>query len=124
MKIDGHSIEAQLEFQKRLNSITHRVHAARDTNAILLEPHSDLLGFFDVERLSIYVVDRVKKEIYSKMITGQEVAEIRVGINTSSLAGCCAATGKLFYIKDVYHDEELKRIDPRLTRSASILPRP
>jgi len=115
MAIDGHSLEGQLEYQKRLNSITNRIHAARDTNAILLELHSDLLGFFSAERLTIYVVDRVKKEIYSKVMTGQEVAEIRVGINSNSLAGFCAVSGRLFNMHDVYNEEELKRIDPRLT---------
>jgi type II secretory ATPase GspE/PulE/Tfp pilus assembly ATPase PilB-like protein len=115
MSSKEHSLEEQLAYQKRLLSITNRIHSARDTNAILLELHSDLLGFFDAERLTIYVVDRVKKEIYSKIMTGQEVAEIRVGINSNSLAGYCAACGKIFNIRDVYNDEQLKRIDPRLT---------
>ncbi len=110
-----HFLEEQLEYQKRLNSITNRIHSARDTNAILLELHSDLLNFFDAERITIYVVDRVKKEIYSKIMTGHEVAEIRVGINSNSLAGYCAACGKPFNIKDVYNEEELKFVDPRLT---------
>jgi len=110
-----HSLEEQLEYQKRLNSITNRIHSARDTNAILLELHDDLLGFFDADRVTIYVVDKAKREIYSKVMTGQEVSEIRVGIGSSSLAGYCALCGKLFNIEDVYNEEELKRIDPRLT---------
>jgi len=108
------AIEQQLVYQKRLNSITNRIHSARDTNAILLELHSDLLGFFDAERLTIYVVDRAKREIYSKVMTGQEVNEIRVAINNGSLAGFCALSGKLFNVQDVYDAEELKRIDSRL----------
>ncbi|MCF8146454.1 MAG: GspE/PulE family protein [Deltaproteobacteria bacterium] len=108
-------LEEQLKYQKRLNTITHRIHSARDTNAILLELHDDLLNFFDVDRITIYVVDRARREIYSKIMTGQEVAEIRVGINSSSLAGYCAACGKSFNIRDVYNEEELKCIDSRLT---------
>ncbi|MCD6306232.1 MAG: GspE/PulE family protein [Deltaproteobacteria bacterium] len=110
-----HSLEEQLEYQKKLNSITNRIHSARDTNAILLELHDDLLGFFDADRVTIYVVDKAKREIYSKVMTGREVSEIRVGIGSSSLAGYCALCGKLFNIKDVYDEKELKRIDPRLT---------
>jgi len=108
-------LQEQLEYHKRLNSITNRIHSARDTNAILLELQEDLLNFFDAERITIYVVDRANKEIYSKIMTGQEVAEIRVKINSNSLAGYCAACGKSFNIKDVYNEEELKCIDRRLT---------
>jgi len=108
-------LQEQLDYHKRLNSITNRIHSARDTNAILLELHDDLLNFFDAERITIYVVDRANKEIYSKIMTGQEVAEIRVRINSNSLAGYCAACGKPFNIKDVYNEEELKCIDRRLT---------
>jgi len=115
MTIKQHALEEQLEYQKRLNNITNRIHSARDTNTILLELHSDLLGFFDAERLTIYVVDGAKREIYSKIMTGQEVSEIRVGINDGSLAGYCAASGKLFSVGDVYDEEELTCIDPRLT---------
>ena len=110
-----HFLEEQLEYHKRLIDITNRIHSARDTNAILLELHSDLLNFFDAERITIYVVDRATREIYSKIMTGQEVAEIRVGINSKSLAGFCATCGKPFNIKDVYDPDELKSIDPRLT---------
>ena len=115
MTIKQNALESQLEYQKRLNSITNSIHSARDTNAILLELHNDLLSFFDVERLTIYLVDSAKREIYSKMMTGNEVSEIRVPINHSSLAGYCAATGKLLNIEDVYSNDELKGIDSRLS---------
>lgn len=107
-------LEDQLKYQKRLNSITNGIHSAKDTNDILLDLHSDLLGFFDADRLTIYVVDRAKREIYSKVMTGDEVNEIRVGIDDGSLAGFCALSGKLFNVQDVYNEDELKRIDPKL----------
>ena len=114
MTTKQNAIEEQLEYQKRLNSITNRIHSAKDTSAILLDLHSNLLGFFDADRLTIYVVDRAKREIYSKVMTGDEVNEIRVGIDNRSLAGYCAVSGKLFNVQDVYNEDELKRIDPKL----------
>jgi len=108
------ALEDELKYQKRLNAITNRIHSAKDTNDILLELHGDLLGFFDADRLTIYLVDRAKREIYSKVKTGDEVNEIRVPINYGSLAGFCALSGKLLNIQDVYNNDELKRFDSRL----------
>jgi len=107
-------LEDQLKYQKRLNSITNRIHSARDTNEILLELQGDLLGFFDAERLTIYLVDSGKREIYSKIKTGDKPAEIRVSIDGGSLAGFCATARKLLNIQDVYNHDEIKRIDPIL----------
>ncbi|MCG6880019.1 MAG: GspE/PulE family protein [Deltaproteobacteria bacterium] len=108
------TLKKQLEYQKSLNEITNKIHSARDTNEILLKLHGDLLDFFDADRLTIYVVDTAKKEIYSKIKTGNEPMEIRVLINKKSLAGYCAATGKLLNIKDVRDNDALRCIDPGL----------
>ena len=108
------TLEKQLEYQKRLNEITNKIHSARDTNEILLKLHGDLLDFFDADRLTIYVVDSVRKEVYSKVKTGDEPIEIRVPINKKSLAGYCATTGRLLNIKDVRNNDALHRIDPGL----------
>ncbi|MBL7218437.1 MAG: GspE/PulE family protein, partial [Desulfobacteraceae bacterium] len=73
-----------------------------------------LLGFFDADRLTIYLVDSAKREIYSKIKTGDEINEIRLPINSGSLSGFCAQSGKLLNIQDVYDDDELKSFDPKL----------
>ncbi len=109
------TLEEQLQYQTRLNDITNKIHSAKDTNDILLKLHTDLLDFFDADRLTIYVVDTAKREIYSKIKTGDEPIEIRVPISKKSLAGYCAATGKLLNIKDVRDSNELQCIDPGLT---------
>ena len=70
------SLEQQLQFQKRLNNITNKIHSAKDTNDILLNLQSEILGVFDADRITIYVVDGVKKQIVSRFKTGTEVAEI------------------------------------------------
>ena len=80
----------------------------------MLELHGDLLTFFDADRLTIYVVDTAKREIYSKIKTGEEPIEIRVPINLKSLSGYCAATGKLLNITDVRDPNELKSINSNL----------
>jgi len=108
------TLELQLKFQKKLNDITNKIHSAKDTNDILLNLQSDILGLFDADRITIYVVDGLRKQIVSRLKTGSEIAEIRVSIDNSSISGYCAATGRLVNIKNAYDDSELKKINPEL----------
>jgi len=108
------SLEEQLKFQKRLNNITNRIHSARDTNDILINFQSEILSLFDADRITIYVVDGVKKQIVSRFKTGDEVAEIRVPISNESISGYCAVSGKMVNVLNAYDENELKRISPEL----------
>ncbi|MFC1869003.1 ATPase, T2SS/T4P/T4SS family [Thermodesulfobacteriota bacterium] len=108
------SLEQQLVFQKRLNNITNKIHSAKNTNDILINLQTEILSLFDTDRITIYVIDGVKKEIVSRFKTGTEVAEIRVPINNSSISGYCAASGKVINIANAYDDNELRRINPEL----------
>src|SRR4030042_6008710 len=111
----GKSLEDQLKFQKRLNAITNKIHSAKDTNDILLNLQEEILGLFDADRITIYVVDGIKKQVVSKFKTGDESAEIRVPIGMESIAGYCAACGKVVTIANAYDEQELKKINPELT---------
>jgi type II secretory ATPase GspE/PulE/Tfp pilus assembly ATPase PilB-like protein len=113
------SLEKQLQFQKRLNNITNKIHSAKDTNDILLNLQNDILGLFAADRITIYVVDGVNKQIVSRFKTGTEVAEIRVPINNASISGYCAASGKTVNIANAYDDNELRRINPELVFNKS-----
>jgi type II secretory ATPase GspE/PulE/Tfp pilus assembly ATPase PilB-like protein len=108
------SLEEQLEYQKKLNNIANRIHSASDTNDILLNLQSEILSLFQAYRITVYVVDGIKREIVSRFKSGDEVNEIRVPINPASISGYCAASGKLVNIGDVYNDDELKRISSQL----------
>lgn len=113
------ALEQQLLFQKRLNNITNKIHSAKDTNDILLNMQSEILSLFDADRITIYVVDGVKKQIVSRFKTGTEVAEIRVPISNESISGYCAASGKVVNITNAYDDNELRRINPDLVFNKS-----
>lgn len=110
----GKSLEDQLEYQKKLNSITNKIHSANDINDILLNLQGDILSLFDADRITIYVVDGIKKQIVSRFKAGDEVNEIRVPINNMSISGYCASTGNMVRISDVYDAGELKAINPQL----------
>ncbi len=108
------NLEEQLLFQKRLNSITNKIHSAKDTNDILINLQPEILSLFDADRITIYVVDGTNKQIVSKVKSGDEVNEIRVPIAKESISGYCAATGKVVNIYNAYDQNELKRINPEL----------
>jgi type II secretory ATPase GspE/PulE/Tfp pilus assembly ATPase PilB-like protein len=114
------NLEDQLQFQKRLNTITNQIHSAKDTNEILFNLQNDILGLFDAKRLTIYVVDGIKKQIVSKIKTGDEVAEIRVPISNDSIAGYCAVSGKIVNVSNAYDAGELRRINPQLQFNRSV----
>ncbi|UCF84757.1 MAG: GAF domain-containing protein [Desulfobacteraceae bacterium] len=108
------SLEEQLEYQKNLNSIANRIHSANDTNEILLNLQAEILSLFDADRITIYVVDGAKKQIVSRVKTGNEINEIRVPVDKQSIAGYCAASGKMVNVINVCDEEELKVINHKL----------
>jgi type II secretory ATPase GspE/PulE/Tfp pilus assembly ATPase PilB-like protein len=108
------ALEHQLRFQKKLNSITNKIHSAKDTNDILMNLQGDILSLFDADRITIYVVDGIRKQIVSRFKTGGEVNEIRVPIAKGSVAGYCAATGKVINVLNAYDTGELEAIHPQL----------
>jgi len=112
-------LAAQLEYQKKLIEITNKIHSAQDTNDILLNLQGEILSLFDADRITIYVVDGVRKQIVSRFKTGDEVNEIRVPISPESIAGYAVSTGKMVNIRDAYDKEELKRISPHLKFDSS-----
>ena len=111
---DKGNLEKELEYQKRLAYIINEIHSASDTEEILINLQDEILTLFDADRITIYAVDGLNREIYSKIKTGSEINEIRVPVNTNSIAGYCAWTGQTVNIKDVYDEEELRKISPHL----------
>ena len=74
-----------------------------------LFPFTDgLKHLFNCELVSLFAIDRAKREIYSKNFTPLGmVKEIRVPISNKSILGYVAATGKSFNLKDSYDDDEV-----------------
>jgi len=114
------TLEDELQFQKKLNNITNKIHSAKDTNEILLSLQDEILAVFNAQRLTIYVVDGIKKQIVSKVKTGDEIGEIRVPISNDSIAGYCAVSGRVLNVANAYDADELKRINPQLNFNKSV----
>ena len=106
--------ETRLLFLERLKHITHQIHSAENIDEILIHLKDSIVSLFDADRITIYVVDKIKREIYSKYKVGDVPHEIRVPISKQSVAGYVAATGSVISINDAYSDLELLAIFPDL----------
>ncbi|MEE9613948.1 MAG: GAF domain-containing protein [Thermodesulfobacteriota bacterium] len=78
----------------------------------VVEEVRDLAG---CDRCSLYIVDKEKNELYTKIAQKLELGEIRVSIDKRSIAGYCAFTGKDLLVKDVRNEKDLKKIDDELS---------
>ncbi|MGZ6249634.1 MAG: ATPase, T2SS/T4P/T4SS family, partial [Syntrophales bacterium] len=107
-------LEEQLRLRKALQDITNRIHSAHNTRQILVDLKDGILDLFDAHSITIYMVDKLKHEIYSMFLVGSQLKEIRVPVSNKSIAGYVANTGKPINVGDVYDIEELKTIDKDL----------
>ena len=100
----------------RTASIINKIYAAKNLDDLFFQLKNDLAALFEVEQLTLYAVDREKRELYSKYLLDplDGVQEIRLPINEASISGYCARYGKLVNVADAYDPAELAAISPRV----------
>ncbi len=76
---------------------------------LLIEKTSDVL---DAERATLFLIDRSRGELYSRVFKGDEVEEIRFSLD-QGIAGVAARTGETLNIADAYRDD---RFNPEIDR--------
>jgi type II secretory ATPase GspE/PulE/Tfp pilus assembly ATPase PilB-like protein len=105
----------RLEFQKKLQAVTNRIHATSNIDEIMLELSQDICALFDADRLTIYVMSDDRSAIISKVKTGlASFKDLKLPINEQSIAGYAALTKKIVNLRDVYDDNELRSHSPQL----------
>lgn len=109
------SIDEKLRIRKELQNITNRIHAAKNIKQILVDLKDGILNLFNAHSVTIYVVDKLRNEIYSIFLAGTQLKEFRVPINNKSIAGYVANTGTVVDIVNAYDQAELQNIDAELS---------
>lgn len=89
--------------------------ASPKIDAIFTEVVEELRAIFESERCTLYILDRKKKELYSKVAQKCEVTDLRIPVDNNSIAGYSVLSNKEIIVEDAYDDNELKRIDPDLS---------
>ncbi|MES2318519.1 MAG: GspE/PulE family protein, partial [Pseudomonadota bacterium] len=106
----------RLEFFKKLQAVTTKIHATANLDEIMLDLGMDFCDLFNAERFTLYAVTPDKTHIVSKVKTGLTTFnDLNLRISPASIAGYVAQTRKTVNIRDVYDDAELKRLSPDLS---------
>jgi len=92
-------LKEEVEYREKLLQITNRVNSANNIDEILIDLKDSVTNLFDAERLTVYVVDGINKELVSRVKSGNEINEIRVPISSASLTGYVASKGELSTLK-------------------------
>src|SRR2546425_4680998 len=92
----GSKLDLILDVTRRLMSIT-------DLDALLRDMATTTTQLLDADRATIFIVDRERSEIWSRVALGTGAGEIRQGIGVG-IAGMVAATGETINIADAYDD--------------------
>ena len=114
MKEDLFNEKEQLNYYKALHDIANQIHSAKNTDDILINLKDEMLSLFDADRITIYVVEGKKKEIYSRFKSEDIPREIRVPINNKSIAGYTANNAQIVNISNAYDRDELVMINQDL----------
>jgi type II secretory ATPase GspE/PulE/Tfp pilus assembly ATPase PilB-like protein len=99
----------------RLKPVVNRILSAESVTKTLFELTEELQQLFEADKVTVYAIDRPKRQLFSRNFASSESQEIRVDISPKSLAGFVAASGRTLNINDAYDKEELGKIHPELS---------
>jgi type II secretory ATPase GspE/PulE/Tfp pilus assembly ATPase PilB-like protein len=116
---DVQNLKTEVEYRTKLQEIGNRLNAATNLDEILIDLHLDVTSLFEAKRMTVYVVDGVKRELVSRFKSGDEISEIRLPVSKNSVAGYSAFKQQTVNIQNAYDKEELAKIDPDLAHDSS-----
>ncbi|MBU1162786.1 MAG: GspE/PulE family protein [Proteobacteria bacterium] len=111
---DLQQLKSEVEYRTKLHEIGNKINAAANLDEILIDLKDKITSLFEAERITVYVIDKERKELVSRFKSGDEISEIRIPISKNSLAGYSVLKQKLINIKNVYDEKELSAIDPEM----------
>ncbi len=102
-------------FSKNLQAVANRIRAASNLDEIILEVSKDICALFNADRLIIYSIGEDKTSIVSKVKTGpNSFRELKLPVENQDIVGFVSLSKKVVNIKDVYDENELKTLSPKL----------
>lgn len=111
---DLQHLKSEVAYRTKLQEIGNKINAASNLDEILIDLKDKITSLFEAERITVYVIDKERKELVSRFKTGDEISEIRIPVSKNSLTGYSVLKQKLINIKNVYDEKELSAIDPEM----------
>jgi len=63
-------LKMEVAYRTQLQEIGNKINSARDLDEILVDLKDEITSLFSAERITVYVVDGVKRELVSRMKSG------------------------------------------------------
>ena len=104
----------------KAKSMLARIQSSKDLAASIPLLINELKELWDCEAITLFALDRDKRQLFSRNKIIDSQPEVRVDISTSSLAGYVAAVGKAVNISDAYSQEELTQFHPKLSQGSTL----
>ena len=108
-----------LENGAKLNSILAQAQTTADVATTVAELINALKDVWHCDAITLFALDRVKRQLFSRNTLKNQEAPIRLEIGTGSLAGFVAGTGKPINLADAYSEEYLTKLHPQLTKGST-----
>ncbi|MGZ5781353.1 MAG: ATPase, T2SS/T4P/T4SS family [Burkholderiaceae bacterium] len=109
-------VDSQLNFSKKLQAVTNKIHATDNVDEIMLGLSRDICDLFQCDRITLYAVSKDKNFIVSKVKTGLNTfSDLELPVSAQSIAGYAAHFKRILRINDVYDDAELQSHNPPLS---------
>lgn len=98
------SLDSQFRRQQKLIEASKSINTTIDLDKLLTLILGAATSSINADRGTVYIVDDIKKELWSKVLQGSNMAEIRLPIG-KGIAGAVAESGVTVNIPDVYKDD-------------------
>ncbi len=109
------AVDPELQKRLELQKLATMIGNAPNLQALLAgQPTEAIAGFLNAERASIFVLDTRNNQLTSVAKSGDEVKEIRIEKQPSSLAGFTALSMQTLNIANVRDTQELAAYHPQL----------
>jgi signal transduction histidine kinase/CRP-like cAMP-binding protein len=102
------ALQHQINKMHKLIEASKTVNSTLDTDKLLSVILQTATATVKADRGTLYLIDEAKGELWSKVLQGKEMVEIRLPIGTG-IAGYVAGTGETINIPDAYYD---RRFNP------------
>ena len=103
LETQHHTTEVRLTKLQRLVEASKIVNSTLDLDKLLGLILDAAVSSIDADRGTVYLVDPIKQEIWSKVLQGDNMVEIRLPLG-KGISGYVAQTGETINIADAYND--------------------